>query len=896
MSDAQAKPLAKNRILLALRLARRELRAGLGGFWIFIACIALGVAAIAGVGTVAHAMRDTVAAEGQEILGADISFALVQRQAGNAERDWLQSLGTSSEIATLRALARRLGEPEVTAAPSDADSRLKAPENALAAPKQAQMLVEVKAVDPAYPLYGTATAETMAPATTADATPQPTPVALASALARQADGSYGALMERSLIDRLGVGIGDRIGLGLTDVTLTGILTGEPDKISAGIGFGPRLMIALPALDATGLIQPGSLIRWTYRIRFDADGAGRLDAIKAEAAKRFPEAGWEIRTRADASPGLVSNIENFAAFLTLVGLTALLVGGVGVANAVQSFIATRRDTIAILKCLGASGDLVFLVYGTEVLIVTLLGVGIGLAGGIALAELAALLLHDLLPIDAGNALYPADLGLAAVYGVLTACSFALWPLGRTHDMQPTALFRDGVAPTRVWPRWRYRLATVAMGLILVALAILLAPDRRLAAGYLAAFAGIFAVLRAISALVALLARLMPRLPWLELRLAIANLHRPGAATTSVMLSLGLGLTLLVSLGLIDTNLRGQLGAQLPKAVPSFFFIDVSSANLAPFAADIAKAAPEASFESVPMLRGRIAAIRSVPADQLKVPPRSAFLLQGDRGMTYADSLPKNSTLVSGAWWPKDYAGPPLVSLEADLGEDLGLHIGDSMTVNVLGRDLKVTVGNFRKVVWTSFGINFFMVFSPNTFIGAPIGHLATVAFPDGTADQREYALLARINRDFPTITAIRVKDQLKSVDELLGKLATGVAAAASVSILTAILVLAGAFAASQERRIYTAVILKTLGATRVRILTALTLEFVILGLVAAALALLAGSLAAWVVIARVMGLAFQMSLPVAIATLALAILVTLVMGLANTTRALALKAAPVLRAK
>jgi putative ABC transport system permease protein len=878
---------APNTLRLATRFARRELRGGLRGFWIFIACIALGVAAIAAVGSVAHAMRDTIAGQGREILGGDISFSLIQRQASDEERTWIAGLGTISEVATLRALAKRDSPPGSAA--TNAGNAGAEDDDATAT-----QLVEVKTVDPAYPLYGTVDAQRSASgvsSSAANAFPD-----WHAALAKQPDGTYGALMERSLSDRLGVTVGDHIGLGLARLTLTGILNTEPDKISAGVGFGPRLMLGPEALAETGLVQPGSLVRWTYRVRLPADdaAASRLDAIKLEAGKRFPEAGWEIRTRTDASPGLVANIENFASFLTLVGLTALIVGGVGVANAVKSFVDMKRDVIAIFKCLGASGDLVFLIYAIQVLFVTLIGVGAGLIVGVALADTAAWFLKDLLPIGSSVSIYPSDLALAAIYGVLTAMSFALWPLGRTHDMQPSALFRDGVAPSRVWPRLRYTIATAVIGLTLVALAIILAPDRRLAAGYLAAFAGIFVVLRLVSAGIGWIARHAPRPPLPELRLALANLHRPGAATVSVMLSLGLGLTLLVSLSLIDANLRGQLDAQLPKTVPSFFFLDISPDNLVPFSGAIAKSAPNATFDSVPMLRGRIVAVKGVPADELKVPPRSTFILQGDRGMTYAATVPKNSTLTQGSWWPANYNGPPLVSLEDDLGHDLGLHIGDRMTVNVLGRDLDVTIGNFRKVAWSTFGINFFMVFSPNTFAGAPIGDLATVAFPSGTPDATEYALLNSITRAFPTITAIRVKDQLKSVSDLIGKLATGVAAAASVTIVTAILVLAGAFAASQERRIYVAVILKTLGATRARILTALTLEFVVLGLVAAIVALAAGSVAAWVVIAQVMKLSFRMSLGVAVEALLAAVVITLVMGLANTAVALGRKAAPILR--
>lgn len=866
MSDGEVSLGKPNVLALIARFTRRELRGRLRGFRIFVACIALGVAAIAAVGSVSHAMRDTIASQGREILGADVSFALVSRRANEAERQWIATLGRTSEIASLRALARRADDK-----PTD-DAALN------------QVLVEVKAVDSAYPLFGAVTAEG-----------EP---AWRAKLAKQPDGTFGALMERSLSDRLGVKVGDRITLGRANLTLTGILTSEPDKLSIGIGFGPRLMIATPALDETRLVQPGSLVRWTWRVALPPDNAtnARIEAIKIEAGKRFPEAGWEIRTRNDASPGLLANIENFASFLTLVGLTALIVGGVGVANAIRAFVETKRDTIAILKCLGASGNLVFAIYGVEVFAVALIGVVIGLIGGVALTALAATFLSGFLPIEASNPIFPSELALASLYGLLTAATFALPPLGRTHDMRPAALFRDGISPEHIRPRWRYMAATVAAAITLVAVAILTAPDRALASWYLVATAGVFVALRVIAVLVAFIARRLPRLPTSELRLAIANLHRPGSATASVLLSLGLGLTLMVSLSLIDANLRAQLGSQLPKTVPSFFFLDITGDELAPFTATIHKNAPDATFESVPMLRGRIVGIKGEPAEKLQVPPRAAFLLKSDRGITYAASLPKNSTLIGGNWWPETYDGEPLVSIERQLSEDLNLHIDDHLTVNVLGRDLEAKVANIRKVEWSSFGINFFMVFSPNTFDGAPISHLATVAFPPGTPDKAEYKLLADVAHDFPTITAIRVKDQLKTVDDLIGRLATGVAAAASVAILTAILVLAGAFAASQERRIYVAVILKTLGATRARIITALTLEFVVLGFIAALVALAAGSLAAWVVIAHVMHLSFELSGTVAGIAVVAALVVTLLMGLANTALALNKNAAAALRSR
>ncbi|MDR3493011.1 MAG: ABC transporter permease, partial [Ancalomicrobiaceae bacterium] len=852
---------------LATRLARRELRAGLGGFRVFIASIALGVAAIAAVGSLADTMRASIATEGSVILGADISFSLIHRRATADERAWLATLGQVSEVATLRAMARREGPRQPTAAGSP--------------PVSSDVLVEVKAVDPAYPLYGTVAADGLSDAEATGATKGPGDWRQGLDPARS--GLPGALVERALLSRLGVSVGDTVALGAGKVVIAGVITSEPDKIGGGIGFGPRLMLATASLATTGLAEAGSLTRWTYRVKLagSTPTAARLAAIRAEADSRFPQAGWEIRDAQDAAPGLSANIRNFAAFLTLVGITALTVGGVGVANAVAAFVERKRETIAVLKSLGASGGLAVAVAALQVAFVTAVGVVLGLLGGVALAAIALYFLADLLPVAPLDSLHPLQLLLAAAYGCLTAVVFVLWPLGLAHDLRPTLLFRDEVEPAKTRPRPAY-LASLALAVaVLAGLALATAPDVTLAASYIAALAGIFVVLRLIAVLVAVLARRLPRPRRMEARLALANLHRPGNATASVLLSLGLGLTLTVALGLIEVNLRGQLGAQVSSAAPSFFFLDVAKRDLDGFSNLIARDAPAATLERVPMLRGRIAELHGLRADRWQGSARAAFLLRGDRGLTFSDSLPKGSTLTAGTWWDKDYAGPPLVSMEQGLAEALELHLGDKLKVNVLGRDIEVRIGSLRKVTWSTFGINFFMVFSPNTFNGAPISYLATVAFPPATPEAQELQLAASIAADFPTATAIRVKDQLAAIDTLLSELALAVAAAASVTILTAVVVLAGAFASGQRRRRYDAAILKALGATRAQILTTLVIEFVGLAVIAAALATAAGSIVAFYVVHGLMGFDFLFSGAVAGGVTTLAILVTVFFGLSGT---------------
>lgn len=841
----------------AWRFAAREMRAGLKGFYILIACIALGVMAISGVNSVSRAMTGSIAAEGQSILGGDISFQLVHREATAEEAAYFRTLGQVSIAATLRGMARR-------------------------ADTQDQALVEIKAVDDPYPMFGDLIATGGGDAK--------------AKLQFGADGLPGVLVEDALLARLDLAIGAVVTVGTAQVRIVDTLASEPDKLGGGgLGFGPRMLMTIPTLEKTGLIQPGSLIRWHYRLKLDgAVTPARLTQLEERANAAFPQAGWEVRSSGNAAPGLSRQIERFALFLTLVGLTALVVGGVGVANAVRAYLDLKRETIATFKCLGASGGFVFTVYLIQVGLLASIGIGIGLVLGAIIPFVAAYFLADVLPIAAHATIYPIELMLAAVYGLMTALAFALWPLGRAHDVPPTALFRDRSTGERQWPRRRYVVGGLALVGGLAALAIGLAWDPRLAAIYVGAVSVAFVLLRLVSLAIMAIARRAPRLPSTEWRLAIGNIHRPGALTPSVVLSLGLGLALLVALALIDVNLRRTLTAQLPGQAPSFFFIDVPSRDAERFRGFLKDEAQGATINQVAMMRGRITAVKGVRAEDVVAPPNVSWVLNGDRGITVSATLPDNSKLKEGAWWAADHAGPALVSLDDEIATGLGLKIGDEIEVNVLGRTFKAALANTRTVEWQSLGINFVMVFSPNTFRGAPYSSLVTVAWPGGGSAEAEFALLRKVSASFPTITSIRVKDALKAVNDIVGQLATGIRAAAGVALIASILVLAGALAAGQRHRVYDAVILKTLGATRARVISAYALEFALLGLTTAIFGLGAGALSAWFVTGVLMDIGFAFDLTVALTALAAALVATVGFGLLGTWQALGRKAAPVLR--
>jgi putative ABC transport system permease protein len=507
--------------------------------------------------------------------------------------------------------------------------------------------------------------------------------------------------------------------------------------------------------------------------------------------------------------------------------------------------------------------------------------------------AGALLSSVIPVPAEGGLYPAALAMAALFGLLVTLAFALMPLGRARDVPATALFREMGFEGRGLPRLAYIAAAGLIALALAGLAVWFSDDRRIALIFVGAIIFAFIVLRSVGVGVQWLARRAPRIGSTALRLAVGNIHRPGALTPSVVLSLGLGLTLLVTLALIDGDLRRQISGSLTERAPNFFFVDIQAAEVAAFDTLIGKEAPTGKLVKVPMLRGRVMAINGVEAQKLKVPPEGEWVLRGDRGLTYADAVPENATLTQGKWWPKDYAGEPLVSFSADEGKEIGLKLGDTITVNVLGRNVTAKIANFRTVEWESMSINFVMIFSPNTFAGAPHSWLATLTIPDATA-AGEAKILNAVTRAFPAVTSVRVKDALDVVNRIVGQLGTAIRAAAGVALIASVLVLAGALAAGNRARIHDAVVLKTLGATRRTLIAAFSLEYMLIGLATAIFALIAGGIAAWFIVARIMTLPSSFQPEVALATIAVALVFTVGIGLLGTGRGLGHKAAPVLR--
>ena len=835
-------------LALAWRFTRRELRGGLKGFRVFLAALALGVAALATVGTVSADLLAALDRDARALLGGEAELRLFNRAFLETERTWIaQNSDRVSATAELRAMARA-GSGE-------------------------RRLIELKAVDAAYPLYGTLALEP--------------PLGAAQALAT-VDGLPGAAVEADLLQRLDIALGEEIRIGEQSFQVRATIAREPDRTASAFTFGPRVLIALDALAATGLDGPGSLV---YRhLRVDLPEDESLPAWRERLDDAFPEAGWRVAGLDRAAPGVERFIRQVRLFMSLVGLTALLVGGVGVANGVAAHLEARRDTIATLKCLGASGGLVARIYFLQVLSLAGIGIAIGLAVGALAPVLLAPLLGEAFNLNLGGAPAPWPLVLAALMGFLTAALFALRPLARAETLSAAGLFRGHLEQGRQrLPRWTWWGAALC-GLLLAFLAIVTHHDQLFAAGFVAGAVLTLAAFRLAAAGVMALARRLPRPRRTSWRLALANLHRPGAPTASVVVSLGLGLTVLAAVALIQANISRQVLQEIPAAAPTFYFIDLQNEQVEAFDQLVASHPGVAETNRVPMLRGRITAINGTPTEALTIPPNVAWIFRSDRGLTWAREQPEGVALTQGKWWPADYAGPLLVSLDQEVGQGLGLELGDTLTVNVYGRDVTAEIASFRPIEWAELRINFVMIFSPGLLEAAPASHIATVRIDDANAAALERA----VTDAFPNVSAIRVAEALSGFAELLDSIAAAVGGIGSVTVLAGLIVLAGAVAAGERRRRYEAVVLKVLGATRRLLLSALGLEFALLGLATAAIAAVLGSVAAAVIVEWVMEQEFTLLAGPLLWTLAAGLAVTLLFGLAGTARALGARAAPLLR--
>jgi len=786
----------------AWRIARRDLNARFRGLRLLLVCIFLGTGALAAIGSLTAAIERELEANGQVLLGGDLEVEVWQRDLSAQEQSALSSYGAISGGTRLQAMA------------TTADS---------AAP------VELKAVDNAWPLYGSLT--------------------LADGTETGAPQGNSAWVAQGAIDRLGIAVGDTFTIGTVELVAQGIIDNEPDRLSEGFQLGPTVIVAEEVPLRAGLIQPGSLYETKYRVAFD--GSYDADTVEEELTEQFPNAGFDFRSSDRASPGADRFVRQMSDFLTLVGLAALVIAGIGIAGGVSSYLEARRGSIATFKVLGASSRDIVRIYALQIGVAALIGSLAGLAVGVLVTPFLALALDGLLPVERGFVIEAAPLILAASYGLLVAFAFAATPLLRARTFPAMALMRSTVAPLA---RDKAALLWTGLGITAIcALALTTTAQPILAAGFLVGAAGALLALAAIGVGIQTLARRLPRPSNPVLRSALANLHRPGAPTSALVTALGFGLASFVLLAAIQTALDGNIDRSVPQQAPDYFVLDVPVAQEDTFTQLIESRFEGANLRTTPTLRGAVLAYG--PQDDmtrvadLERLPEGAWMLNGERGITYSDTLPPGNRLVTGEWWDPAVDDTPLVSLSQDFADVVGLEVGDYLTIGILGVERTVRIANFREIDWESMGFNFTMVFSRSAIADAPHNLAATVELPQtGDSEARGELLRALVN-EFPSSSVIETREVLDEARTILEQVGLATLAAASVAVLAGLAVLMGAIAAARAARMYDTVVLRVLGASRRQVLLMQLAEYGLIASLLAVVALGLGSGLAWVVITQ-----------------------------------------------
>ena len=828
---------------LAWQFARREIRGSIGRFHVFLGALLLGVAAIGTVGSVAESMRSGIGDNARILLGGDIEFSSLHTEPDGRILEIAETFGTVSQVVQMRAMLQTA---------------------------TARKLVELKAVDNRWPLVGTSLI-----------TPD---IDLAAALA-----DHSIIADPSLLRSLDLTPGDTARLGDLDIRVSAQLVNEPDRSISFVSFGPRVLISLATLKATGLQQPGSFITYRHRLILDEE----IDRQAALNALHDATADTHVRVRdlADAAPGFDRFINQAEVFLVLVGLTALLIGGLGVAGAVRAWLASRIDIIATLKCVGAPAQLIFRIYLLQVMTIASIGVTAGVVVAAITPLFAIQMLADYVTVPLALTIYPLPLLVAAGFGLGTAYLFAVWPLAKAEEVRAADLFRRLVAIPEGRPKLPYLFGMVVAACGLAMLALIATRDIKITSGFIGGSMMAFLLLSLLGHILIKLLRLMPQPRFVPVKLAISNIIRPGSPVRSVIIAFGLGLSVLVTVSLSEANIGRQIDTRLADDAPDWFFIDIQPHQIADVEQTVAKIDGISQMNKTPMLRGRVVKLADVPVSKINPTEGSAWILRGDRALTWSATPPKGSELVEGAWWDSNYNGPPLVSMSYDAANDFGLTIGDRVTINVLGREITATIASLRAVDWESFSINFVFVLNPGVLNAAPHSWIATThAAEDDAADAVERAITSK----FSNVSAVSVKEAVATVQKVIGLVGGAIKLTALVTLIAGAAVLAGTVASSEAQRLSDSVILKILGATRVSIGMAWFFEYALLGLLTAIAAACIGTVASWALVDQILDADFEFKGWLVLATTLGGGLLTAVLGLVSAMQTLGRRPAPVLR--
>ncbi len=840
---------------LAFTIARRELRGAILQFRVFLIALTLGVAAIGAVGSIADAMREGISVNSRQMFGGDLDASATHKPVPAPILAEMRRHGQTSSIIQMRAM-------------------LAGQKNAADGPEDIRRLVALKVVDDAWPLIGTPTLEPAMP--------------LDQAL-RMVDGMPGIIANPGVLRVLGAEVGDTVRLGDADVYVSALLVREPDR---GIGFAqfaPSVVIADDHLEMTGLNVPGALM--TYRERLLLDDPSSDKAVLDRLNARSDNSLVRLRHHRQGAAGFQNFLTRTETFLTLVSLTALLIGGLGVSSAVRAWLTSRMPVLATLKCLGAPAALIFRVYLIQVMVLTVLGIMLGLGLAVMTPWLVKTLLLGVIPVPIETGLYLESLLGAAGFGLLTALTFSVWPLGKAREVKPSHLFRTMITVPSGRPKKRYLSVIITAMMGLAGLTWWVTTSPILAIGFMLGVLGALALLALLAEAIIRIVKTLPRPTNTALRFALAAVVRPGNATRTVVVTFGLGLAVLVAIALSEFNMNRQINTRLADDAPAWFFIDIQPHQKDDFLALTGGLVGTENIMMVPLVRGRIVALNGVPAAEINAPQSEEWILRGDRGLTWSATPPDGANIVKGTWWDADYRGPLQVSIDDEAMVAFGLDLGDTVTINVAGRELVATITSSRVIEWQNFGLNFVFVLSPGVIAQAPHNWVATAATDDTTIEAQ---LDREVAAAMPNVSSISVREAANTVGRILSLVSVSIQITAGITLIAGFAVLAGTVAAGEARRIQSSIILKVLGATRRTILLSYIYEYLLLGLITGLVAVAIGAAASYAILVVLLQTTFTFA-PVLAAMVALGgAAATVILGLIGASRTLGRKPGPVLR--
>ena len=778
-----------------LKLSLRELKGSFNEFKIVMISIFLGVFIITAVGSLSKNLIYEINNKSSELLGGDFELSTTYQEFPIKIKKWLEKNGKTSQIVELRTM--------VTSNQSVGVKR---------------RIVELKAVDQNWPLIGIPIIV-------------PNKSINKSLKMNNYNNNNGALIDASLKKQLEIQVGDVLQLGKTKIQISGIIKKEPDRMFSFATFGSRLLISKATLKASGLVIPGSLVK--YKIKFIPYNK----KIDLSFLKKFVHGtNISIKNIKNSTTNFNSFIEKTSLFISLVGLITLLISGVGISNGVKGYLIKKIKNIAIFKTLGAQNSTVFKIYFFQIIFIFLISIIPALIAGISIPFLLKTIISDSFLSSFEPFIFLEPIIISFLFGLIVCILFTIIPIAKTYEIKPIQLLR--LSAHHSLNNYSKKISALILILIfaLCFLIFKLTNDLKLSVYIFGVVLISFLILKGMTNLLFLSFRKLKFKIGSLLEIARKSLIRPDTFAKSIVISFSIGLALLITLNIIEESLDYKISNTINKQAPNYFLIDIQPNQINQVKAMTSKFIGEDSLNAQPMLRGRVTSINNIKVENLKINKDVNWVLKRDRAFSWSNKAPKNVKIISGKWWPQDYTGPLLLSIGDKVAKGLNVKIGDKIEVNILGRNFEAEIFNTREIIWQNMDINFIFILSKSKIQNAPHSWIATTT----TANKEmNNTLIEKIVSNFSNISSVSVEETYVAIKSILNLLITIVNSIALVTLLSGVIVLAGILNVSKKDKLYEVAILKILGASPKKIIFLWLQEFLIIGLMASLISILIG---------------------------------------------------------